>query len=136
MALLPLTYTDLQDLDLLVYAKGVAITLVDPLYGVKVLHRANKDKDKLATSKVAAERQLQYSLLYAGVLLLLFQDMPELGMFPPFPPTCFEHDAMTINDSSVSPKLVRGACRGARSSCYVRTHCSNVFVHVCFVAVG
>ena len=83
MALLPLTYTDLRDLDLLVYAKGVAITLVDPLYGANVIHRANNDRDKLATSKVAAERQLQYSLLYAGVLVLAFEDMPELGRSPP-----------------------------------------------------
>ena len=119
MALLPLTYTDLQDLDLLVYAKGVAITLADPLYGVKVLHDANKDKDKLATSKVAAERQLQYSLLYAGVLMLAFEDVPELGRFPPFPRTCFQHDAMTINGTRVSPKVVRAARRGARSSCYM-----------------
>ena len=80
MALYPLTFYDKGEyISWKTYGQGVLTTLVDPLYGIKLINKANLGQLIDIGDKIKGEVQLQYSLLFAGILLLILEDIPELG---------------------------------------------------------
>jgi hypothetical protein len=94
MALYPLTYyRQGWGISWTTYGQGVLTTLVDPLYGIKLINKANLGQHKYTEDKIKGERQLQYSLLFAGILLLILEDIPELGTCtaPVLHHTCTSH---------------------------------------------
>ena len=87
MALAPLTYGgNLANLwdngTLMSYFLGVAVATLDMQGGIERINKSLKLPDKnhstYQSKAVGKGRQLQESLLYCGILMLFFEDLPEL----------------------------------------------------------
>ena len=119
MALYPLTFYDWGQITWKTYGQGVLTTLVDPLYGIKLINKANLGQLKYTVDKIKGERQLQYSLLFAGILLLILEDIPELGTCtaPVLHHTCTSH--------CTSQDLVRRSVPMLLHAHHIYTPCST-----------